>query len=87
MGVPLAPVPASAAAPRTTPVAGSLPAPQATSWAPTAKVAVGTIAGAATILFVEILSKRGIILSAEAGGAITTILTFFIQYWTPERSG
>jgi hypothetical protein len=60
-------------------------AAQPTSWAPTAKVAVGSLAGALTLISVQISSHYGFKLSAEAGGAITTIVTFVIQYLTPER--
>ncbi len=65
-------------------VAPAQPA-QASSWAPTAKVAVGSLAAAVTLITVQILGHYGFKLSAEAGGAITSIVTFAIQYLTPER--
>jgi hypothetical protein len=61
------------------------PAPT-TSWAPTAKVAVGTLAGAVTLIMLQILRHfYNYTPSAEVGGAITTLVTFVIQYMTPER--
>ena len=58
-----------------------------TSWAPTAKVAVGALAGAVTLIVVQVMGHYGLRLSPEAGGAITTVITFAIQYMTPERRG
>jgi hypothetical protein len=60
------------------------PAPT-TSWAPTAKVAVGTLAGAVTLITIRILRHFNYTPVAEVGGAITTLVTFVIQYMTPER--
>jgi hypothetical protein len=60
---------------------------QATSWAPTAKVAVGALAGAVTLILVQVFGHYGFKLSAEAGGAVTTVMTFIIQYMVPERKG
>jgi hypothetical protein len=67
-----------------TAVAAAKTAP-ATSWAPTAKVAVGTLAGAITLITIQVLGHYGFKISAETGGAVTTVLTFVIQYLTPER--
>lgn len=53
-----------------------------TNWAPTAKVSAGVLAASITALLLGVL-KPG--LSAEHGAAITTILTFMIQYFVPER--
>lgn len=58
-----------------------------TSWAPTAKVSVGVLAGAVTLLivrFIEHYSHAAV--SAETSSAITSILTFVVQYMTPERT-
>ena len=57
----------------------------AASWAPTAKVAVGALAGAVTLIIVQVCGHYGLKFSAEAGGAVTTVITFIIQYMTPER--
>jgi hypothetical protein len=65
-------------------VPNTQPAPT-TSWAPTAKVAVGTLAGAVTLITIQILRHFNYTASAEVGGAITTLVTFVIQYMTPER--
>jgi hypothetical protein len=65
-------------------VASAKTAP-ATSWAPTAKVAVGSLAGAVTLITIQILGHYGFRLSPETGGAVTTVVTFVIQYLTPER--
>jgi len=67
------------------PVPGQ-PAAQ-TSWAPTAKVSVGALGAAATTLILVILKANNVkaIETPEAGAAITTLITFLIQYWVPER--
>jgi hypothetical protein len=59
----------------------------ATSWAPTAKVSVGALAGAGTTLIMGILKvgHPGFSLDASSVAAITCILTFAIQYMVPER--
>jgi hypothetical protein len=57
----------------------------ATSWAPTAKVAVGALAGAVTLILVQAFGHYGFKLTPEAAGAVTTVITFAIQYMTPER--
>lgn len=58
-----------------------------TDWAPTAKVSVGALAGAATTLLIVILRASDVkaIDSPEVGCAITTLITFVMQYWVPER--
>jgi len=58
-----------------------------TSWAPTAKVSVGALAGAATTLVLVILRANNVkgIETPEIGAAITSLITFVIQYWVPER--
>ena len=58
-----------------------------TSWAPTAKVAVGALAGAVTLILVQVMGHYGFKLTPEIGGAITTVITFGIQYMAPERRG
>jgi hypothetical protein len=63
---------------------------QATDWAPTAKVSVGVLAGAITILLTSFLAPHwkewtSQEMSSTVGGAITSILTFVIQYLVPER--
>jgi hypothetical protein len=72
----------AAGIPRLQPAA---PAASATRWAPTTKVAVGALAGSFTIIIVQVLQHYGFQISAEAGGAITTLVTFVIQYFTPEQ--
>lgn len=73
------------------PVAAPQPATsQPTDWAPTAKVSVGVLAGAVTILLTSFLAPHwkdwtSQEMSSSVGGAITSILTFGIQYLVPER--
>jgi len=59
------------------------------SWAPTAKVSAGMLAGALTtflVIFIgPYLKKNGFEFTAEATAALTTLLTFVVQYWVPER--
>jgi putative flippase GtrA len=59
-------------------------------WAPTAKVSAGVLAGAATILITAFLSPHWKNwtqqdMTPAIVTAITTIVTFAIQYWVPER--
>jgi hypothetical protein len=59
-------------------------------WAPTAKVSIGALAGAATILLSAFLSPHWKVwtqqdMTPAIGAAITNILTFAIQYMVPER--
>lgn len=59
-------------------------------WAPTAKVSAGVLAGAATILLTALLGPhwRSWTQQDMTPGvvtAITTIATFAIQYWVPDR--
>lgn len=59
------------------------PQPQATSWAPTAKVSVGVL-GSAIVTIIMTFWKNHPWTSAETA-ALTSIVTFIVQYWTPER--
>jgi hypothetical protein len=59
-------------------------------WAPTAKVSVGALAGAATILLAAFLGPHWKAwtqqdMTPAIGAAITNILTFAIQYMVPDR--
>ena len=59
-------------------------------WAPTAKVSIGALAGAATILLTAFLSPHWRAwtqqdMTPAIGAAITNILTFAIQYMVPDR--
>lgn len=66
--------------------AGQAQAP--TSWAPTAKVGTGALAGAFTILLCAFLTHGKFLTQQELTPAIvaafTTIFTFGIQYWVPD---
>ena len=56
------------------------------SWAPTAKVSVGVLAGAITLLTVRIIQHYSHVdISADTSSALTSVLTFCLQYMTPER--
>jgi hypothetical protein len=59
-------------------------------WAPTAKVSIGALAGATTILLTAFLSPHWRSwtqqdMTPAIGAAITNILTFVIQYMVPGR--
>lgn len=59
-------------------------------WAPTAKVSAGVLAGAATVLLTAFLGPHWKSwtqqdMTPAVVTAITTILTFTIQYWVPDR--
>jgi hypothetical protein len=58
--------------------------------APTAKVGTGPLAGAIMTLGIVLIKAKwpnlGQQLTAELGGAVTTMLTFILQYLVPERS-
>jgi hypothetical protein len=59
---------------------------KSTSWAPTAKVSVGVLAGAITLLALRIIQHYvHVDVSADTSSALTSVLTFVIQYMTPER--
>ena len=56
------------------------------SWAPTAKVSAGLLAASVTALLLPFFKKiTGTDLNASDGAAITTVMTFLIQYIVPER--
>lgn len=54
------------------------------SWAPTAKVSAGILAASITTLALPVLNDAVKIDAAQAA-ALTTVITFAIQYWVPER--
>ena len=58
-----------------------------TSWAPTAKVSAGILAGAGTTLLAGLLKSHYPDFMKDPGitGAITSILTFIVQYIVLER--
>ena len=57
-----------------------------TSWAPTAKVSAGILAASLTTLLLPFWKKlTGFDLAASEGAALTTMITFAIQYMVPER--
>ena len=58
---------------------------QKTSWAPTAKVSVGVLAAAIVTLLMPWLKQWMGSDPAPAGAALTTVVTFVIQYLVPER--
>jgi hypothetical protein len=55
-----------------------------TNWAPTAKVSAGILAASATTLLLPFL-KTHINFQPEQVVALTTLITFVIQYMVPER--
>jgi hypothetical protein len=72
------------------PVPPQAPA-ETTSLHPNAKVSAGLLAGAISVLLCAFLKMHwkawtGDELSLTESGAITTILTFLIQYLIPERT-
>jgi hypothetical protein len=56
-----------------------------TNWAPTAKVSVGILAASLTTLLLPLLSKANITPEPAQVAALTTLITFVIQYIVPER--
>ena len=63
---------------------------QKTNWTPTAKVSVGVLAGAVTMILTAILAPHwknwtSQEMTPAVGGAITSIITFIIQYWVPDN--
>jgi hypothetical protein len=70
--------------------ATALPATKPTSWAPTAKVSAGALAGSVTMiatpLMTALFKKVGLEYSPQVGVALTSIITFIVQYMVPERT-
>ena len=56
-----------------------------TNWAPTAKVSVGILAASMTTLLLPLLGLAHINPNATQAAALTTLITFVIQYMVPER--
>lgn len=56
-----------------------------TNWAPTAKVSVGILAASLTTLLLPLLSKANINPDPAQAAALTTLITFAIQYMVPDR--
>jgi hypothetical protein len=57
-----------------------------TSWAPTAKVSAGVLAASITALIIGFAKNRGWTdIAGPDGAAITSVITFIIQYVVPER--
>ena len=58
-----------------------------TSWAPTAKVSAGVLAGAGTTLLAGLLKTHypDFMKDPAITGAVTSIFTFIVQYVVPER--
>ena len=56
-----------------------------TNWAPTAKVSVGILAASMTTLLLPLLGKAHINPDPAQAAALTTLITFVIQYMVPER--
>ena len=58
-----------------------------TDWTPTAKVSIGALAGAASTLLITVLKNWHVDLfkDSAAVGALTSIVTFAVQYWIPEK--
>jgi len=57
-----------------------------TNWAPTAKVSVGILAASATTLLLPLLGKAHVNFEPAQAAALTTLITFVIQYMVPERN-
>ena len=56
------------------------------SWAPTAKVCAGILAASVTSLLLPFWTPlTGHDMSASQAAAFTTVITFVIQYFVPER--
>ena len=62
-----------------------------TNWTPNAKVSVGVLGGALATFIVPMVALHWKSWTgqdstpASIGAAVTSILTFVIQYWVPER--
>ena len=63
----------------------ALPVTQS-GWAPTAKVSAGILAASVTSLILPFWAQlTGHDFTAPQAAAFTTVITFVIQYWVPER--
>ena len=81
---------AAHAQPAHVPVAVAPASERKTNWIPTRKVGTGALAGAVTTVVLAFLGAylkdgSGAANSASISAAITTIITFGIQYWVPEN--
>src|SRR5689334_5553326 len=61
-----------------------------TNWTPTAKVSVGVLAGAVTMILTTFLAPHwknwtSQEMTPAVSGAFTSIITFIIQYWVPDN--
>ena len=57
-----------------------------TSWAPTAKVSAGVLAASLTTLIIGFAKTHNWAnIEAADGAALTSVLTFIVQYLVPER--
>lgn len=56
-----------------------------TSWAPTAKVSAGILAASLTTFLLPFLTNTNFKIEAAQAAALTTLITFVIQYMVPER--
>lgn len=61
------------------------PTGSTTNWAPTAKVSVGILAASLTTLVLPLLSKANVNPDPAQAAALTTLITFVIQYMVPDR--
>lgn len=56
-----------------------------TNWAPTAKVSAGILAASLTTLLLPWLSRVNFSPGPAEAAALTTLITFVIQYMVPDR--
>ena len=57
------------------------------SWAPTAKVSSGALAASLSVILINLAKSHGWAeLGAADGAALTTLITFLVQYFVPERT-
>jgi len=55
------------------------------NWSPTAKVSVGMLAASLTTLVLSLSKQMGHEVPGADAAAVTTLITFAIQYLVPER--
>ena len=65
--------------------AGTGQSASTTNWAPTAKVSAGILAASITTMIFPLLKQTQINMDAAQAAALTTLITFVIQYLVPER--